>query len=39
MIKELNVVDRATTKRRPDWLRVKLPSGENLKKYSTHKRA
>ena len=31
MIKELNVVDRATTKRRPDWLRVKLPSGEKFK--------
>jgi lipoic acid synthetase len=31
MIKELNVVDRATTQRRPDWLRVKLPSGEKFK--------
>ena len=31
MIKELNVVDRAITKRRPDWLRVKLPSGEKFK--------
>ena len=31
MIKELHVVDRATTKRRPDWLRVKLPSGEKFK--------
>jgi lipoic acid synthetase len=31
MIKELNVVDRSTTQRRPDWLRVKLPSGEKFK--------
>lgn len=32
MIKELNVVDRnETQQRRPDWLRVKLPSGEKFK--------
>ncbi len=32
MIKELNVVDRKeTTQRRPDWLRVKLPSGKKFK--------
>lgn len=32
MIKELNVVDRKeTTRRRPDWLRVKLPSGKKFK--------
>lgn len=32
MIKELNVVDRTeTTQRRPEWLRVKLPSGEKFK--------
>lgn len=32
MIKELNVIDREeTTQRRPDWLRVKLPSGEKFK--------
>lgn len=32
MIKELNVIDREeTSKRRPDWLRVKLPTGENFK--------
>lgn len=35
MIKELNVVDRKKqTKRRPDWLRVKLPSGEKFKEVS-----
>lgn len=35
MIKELNVVDRnETTQRRPDWLRVKLPSGEKFKEVS-----
>lgn len=35
MIKELNVVDRnEQTKRRPDWLRVKLPSGEKFKEVS-----
>ncbi|WP_249067106.1 lipoyl synthase [Halalkalibaculum roseum] len=35
MIKELNVVDRKeTTQRRPDWLRVKLPSGEKFKEVS-----
>lgn len=35
MIKELNVVEEnKTRKRRPDWLRVKLPSGENFKKVS-----
>lgn len=35
MIKELNVVeDNSARKRRPDWLRVKLPSGENFKKVS-----
>jgi lipoic acid synthetase len=35
MIKELNVVDRnETAKRRPDWLRVKLPSGEKFKQVS-----
>ncbi|MFH5832256.1 lipoyl synthase [Halalkalibaculum sp. DA384] len=32
MIKELNVIDREeSTQRRPDWLRVKLPSGEKFK--------
>ncbi|MDX1671144.1 MAG: lipoyl synthase [Balneolaceae bacterium] len=32
MIKELNVVDKTDTKkRRPDWLRVKLPTGKNFK--------
>lgn len=32
MIKELNVVDRKeTTRRRPEWLRVKLPSGQKFK--------
>ncbi len=31
MIKELNVVERSTTQRRPDWLRVKLPSGQKFK--------
>lgn len=32
MIKELNVVERnETQKRRPEWLRVKLPSGEKFK--------
>lgn len=32
MIKELNVIDRdETSRRRPDWLRVKLPTGENFK--------
>lgn len=32
MIKELNVVDRKdTTQRRPEWLRVKLPSGKKFK--------
>lgn len=32
MIKELNVIDRGgTTERRPDWLRVKLPSGKKFK--------
>lgn len=32
MIKELNVIDREeTARRRPDWLRVKLPSGEKFK--------
>ena len=35
MIKELNVIDRnETQKRRPDWLRVKLPSGEKFKEVS-----
>jgi len=35
MIKELNVVDRnETTQRRPEWLRVKLPSGEKFKEVS-----
>ena len=35
MIKELNVVDRnESTQRRPDWLRVKLPSGEKFKEVS-----
>jgi len=35
MIKELNVIDRAGTReRRPDWLRVKLPSGEKFKEVS-----
>ncbi len=32
MIKELNVVERTETQqRRPDWLRVKLPSGQKFK--------
>lgn len=32
MIKELNVVDRQkATRRRPEWLRVKLPSGKKFK--------
>ena len=32
MIKELNVIDREeTSERRPDWLRVKLPTGEKFK--------
>lgn len=35
MIKELQVVDKPEkTKRRPDWLRVKLPSGEKFKEVS-----
>lgn len=32
MIKELDVIDREqTSRRRPDWLRVKLPSGEKFR--------
>lgn len=31
MIKELQVVEKKSEKRRPDWLRVKLPSGEKFK--------
>lgn len=32
MIKELNVIDQTDTKkRRPDWLRVKLPTGKNFR--------
>lgn len=35
MIKELNVIDRnGTRERRPDWLRVKLPSGETFREVS-----
>ena len=35
MIKELDVIDRnETQKRRPDWLRVKLPSGKKFKEVS-----
>lgn len=35
MIKELNVLeDSSPGKRRPDWLRVKLPSGEKFKEVS-----
>jgi lipoic acid synthetase len=35
MIKELDVIDRPETrKRRPDWLRVKLPSGQKFKEVS-----
>ena len=31
MIKELNVLeDSSPSQRRPDWLRVKLPSGEKI---------
>lgn len=31
MIKELNVVEKKSTQRRPEWLRVKLPSGGKFK--------
>ncbi|MBO6522941.1 MAG: lipoyl synthase [Balneolaceae bacterium] len=31
MIKELQIVEKKSTKRRPEWLRVKLPSGEKFK--------
>jgi lipoic acid synthetase len=31
MIKELQVVEKKSAQRRPDWLRVKLPSGEKFK--------
>ena len=31
MIKELQIVERKSKERRPDWLRVKLPSGEKFK--------
>ncbi|MFV1884124.1 MAG: lipoyl synthase [Balneola sp.] len=31
MIKELQIVEKKSTQRRPDWLRVKLPSGEKFK--------
>ncbi len=31
MIKELQVVEKKSTQRRPEWLRVKLPSGEKFK--------
>ena len=35
MIRELNVLDSTeTTQRRPDWLRVKLPSGETFREVS-----
>lgn len=35
MIKELDVIERGTPgQRRPDWLRVKLPSGEKFKEVS-----
>ena len=35
MIRELNVLENATpAERRPDWLRVKLPSGETFKEVS-----
>lgn len=34
MIKELEIVEKDTQERRPDWLRVKLPSGENFKAVS-----
>jgi lipoic acid synthetase len=35
MIKELDVIERPETrKRRPDWLRVKLPSGQKFKEVS-----
>jgi len=34
MIKELEIVEKDTRERRPDWLRVKLPSGENFKAVS-----
>jgi|SRR5690625_4670299 len=35
MIKELNVIEKETPgNRRPDWLRVKLPSGEKFKEVS-----
>ncbi len=35
MIKELNVVEETTARKpRPDWLRVKLPSGEKFKEVS-----
>jgi lipoic acid synthetase len=31
MIKELQIVEKKSTTRRPEWLRVKLPSGEKFK--------
>ncbi len=31
MIKELQIVEKKSTKRRPEWLRVKLPTGEKFK--------
>ena len=31
MIKELQVVEKKSTQRRPEWLRVKLPSGDKFK--------
>ena len=31
MIKELQIVEKKSRQRRPDWLRVKLPSGEKFK--------
>lgn len=34
MIRELEIVDKNQTQRRPDWLRVKLPSGEKFKEVS-----
>ncbi len=34
MIKELEIVEKAPEQRRPDWLRVKLPSGDTFKEVS-----
>ena len=31
MIKEFQIVEKKSAQRRPDWLRVKLPSGKNFK--------